>query len=214
MQIDMSGVLNIIQMIGTCSAFFFLDKVGRRPPLIIGSIGNTCSHFIVAGLIGKYNGQWNDHPQAAWAGVGFIFAFMFFFGIGWSPVPWAMPAEVHSSSRRAKGVAITTCCNWFFNFIIGLITPPMIEGIGFGTFIFFGAFSILSLIWTLLFCPETKGKTLEEMDAIFNTQAAHDELEAKHEIVSYMCRQAAGSTAATDEKASDKINPESWVENA
>ena len=38
--------------------------------------------LIVAGLIGKYNGQWNDHPQAAWAGVGFIFAFMFFFGIG------------------------------------------------------------------------------------------------------------------------------------
>lgn len=65
-------------------------------------------------------------------------------------------AEVHSSSRRAKGVAITTCTNWFFNFVVGLITPPMIQSTGFGTFIFFGIWAVLALIWAIFVPPETK----------------------------------------------------------
>ncbi len=119
MQIDMSGVLNVVQMVATISAFFYLDRVGRKPPLIIGSIGNLCSHSIVAGLIAKYNGKWSENPQAAWAGVAFILIFMFSFGMGWSPVPWAIPSEINSSARRAKAVAISVCSNWLCNFIIG-----------------------------------------------------------------------------------------------
>lgn len=128
MQVTMSGVLNVTQMVATCSAFFLLDRIGRKPPLIFGSIGNTISHFVVAGIIGKYAGQWDAHPAAAWAGVAFILFFMFSFGVGWSPVPWAMPAEVHSSSRRAKGVAITTVTNWFGNFIIVSLVHPAKSG--------------------------------------------------------------------------------------
>ncbi|WWC87437.1 uncharacterized protein L201_002326 [Kwoniella dendrophila CBS 6074] len=183
MQLTMSGVLNVCQMVATSAAFFFLDRVGRKPPLLLGSVVNTISHVIVAVMIAKFSGNWADHQGPAWTGVAFILIFMFSFGLGWSPVPWAMPAEVHSSSRRAKGVAITTCCNWLFNFIIGLITPPMIQNIKYGTFLFFAAFSLLSSIWTWFFCPETKGKTLEEMDAIFHTHAAHEELQAKGEIL-------------------------------
>ena len=232
MQIDMSGVLNIIQMVGTCSAFFFLDKVGRRPPLLIGAFCNMCCHFIVAGLIGKYNGKWADHQGAAWAGVAFIFGFMFFFGIGWSPVPWALPAEVHSSSRRAKGVAIATCSNWLFNFIIvgfhdrvawkleltnaqGLITPPMLSGIKFGTFIFFGSFSLLGFLWTWFLCPETKGKTLEDMDAIFHTHQAAEEYQAQHEIIHVICGNASASGDQSSGTIEDKpANSERWLENA
>ncbi|WVW85908.1 hypothetical protein I302_107946 [Kwoniella bestiolae CBS 10118] len=183
MQITMSGVLNVCQMVATSAAFFFLDRVGRKPPLLLGSIVNTISHIIVGVMIAKFSGNWEAHQGPAWVGVAFILVFMFSFGLGWSPVPWAMPAEVHSSSRRAKGVAITTCCNWLFNFIIGVITPPMIQNIKFGTFFFFAAFSFLSALWTWFFCPETKGKTLEEMDAIFHTHAAHEELQAKAEIL-------------------------------
>ncbi|OCF32106.1 monosaccharide transporter [Kwoniella heveanensis BCC8398] len=183
MQITMSGVLNVCQMVATTSAFFYLDRVGRRPPLLLGSVVNTISHVVVAVMIAKFSGNWDAHPGPAWVGVSFILIFMFSFGLGWSPVPWAMPAEVHASSRRAKGVAITTCCNWLFNFIIGLITPPMIAGITYGTFLFFAAFSFLSALWTWFLCPETKGKTLEEMDVIFHNHAAHEELQAKAEIL-------------------------------
>lgn len=67
-----------------------------------------------------------------------------------------MPAEVHASSYRAKGVALATCSNWLNNFIIGLVTPPMVQNIGAGAFFFFGAFSFLSAVWTWFIAPETK----------------------------------------------------------
>jgi len=118
---------------------------------------------------------------------------------------------VHSAARRARGVAITTCTNWFFNFIIGLITPPMLEKIGYGTFIFFGAFSVLSGLWTWFVCPETNGVTLEEMDRIFSSNTAHEELEAKHEILGLMI----GGHAATTEVIEDLDGKEKaqWVES-
>lgn len=141
MQLDMSGVLNISQMVATIVAFFVLDRVGRKPPLIFGSVCNTICHVIVAVIMAKFSHDWVKYHNEAWVAVAFILIFMFTFGVGWSPVPWAMrkcrpssecagcmltpciAAEVHSSSRRAKGVAITTCACWLCNFIIGLITP-------------------------------------------------------------------------------------------
>ena len=79
-------------------------------------------------------------------------------------VPWAMPSEIFPSSLRAKGVALATCSNWLNNFIIGLITPPLVINTGFGAYTFFAIFCFLSLIWTFYFVPETKGRTLEAMD--------------------------------------------------
>lgn len=72
-------------------------------------------------------------------------------------VPWAMPSEIFPSSLRAKGVALATCSNWLNNFIIGLITPPLVINTGFGAYTFFAVFCLLSLIWTFYFVPETRG---------------------------------------------------------
>ena len=72
-------------------------------------------------------------------------------------VPWAMPSEIFPSSLRAKGVALATCSNWLNNFIIGLITPPLVINTGFGAYTFFAVFCLLSLIWVFYFVPETKG---------------------------------------------------------
>ena len=114
----MSGVMNVAQLLATVPAFFLLDRIGRKPPLLFGSIGMTLSHTVVAAMIGRYSYDWNAHADKAWIGVAFIIAYMLFYGVGWGPVPWSMPAEVHSSSYRAKGVALATCSNWFNNFII------------------------------------------------------------------------------------------------
>jgi hypothetical protein len=131
----MSGVMNILQMVAVIAAFFVFDRIGRRPLLLIGSIGMCASHVIVAIMIGQssnrfeswktltllsglYSKDWANHSGQAWVGVTFILFYMVAFGLSWGPVPWAMPAEVHSSSYRAKGVALSTCSNWLNNFII------------------------------------------------------------------------------------------------
>ena len=86
-----------------------------------------------------------------------------------------MPSEIFPSSLRAKGVALSTCSNWLNNFIIGLITPPLVQNTGFGAYTFFAVFCLLSLLWTYYFVPETRGRTLEAMDHVFNDTNSEEE---------------------------------------
>ncbi|KIR78596.1 monosaccharide transporter [Cryptococcus gattii EJB2] len=215
MQIDMSGVLNIIQFVACIVAFFFIDRVGRKPLLLFGSTANTICHVVVAVVMAKFSHDWVRYSKEAWLAVAFIFIYIFTYGVGWAPVPWAMPAEVHTSSRRAKGVAITTCSNWLGNFIIGLITPPMLQNIKFGTFLFFGACTFLSGVYVWFFCPEPKGKTLEQMDQVFNSNTAHEDNLAKSDIQEIILGSSSAgplSGSASAEKVGDKDIQQEWVE--
>lgn len=132
-------------------------------------------HIGVAILIAKFSPDWAQHRLAGWAGVGFLLFYMVVFGVSWGPVPWAMPAEIFPSSLRAKGVAVSTMSNWINNFIIGLITPPLIEKTHEGAFIFFAVNSILSWIFVWFIVPETAHRSLEEMDKVFGDQLAVDD---------------------------------------
>jgi hypothetical protein len=107
---------------------------------------------------------------------------MISFGATWGPVPWAMPSEIFPSSLRAKGVALSTCSNWFNNFIIGLITPPLVQNTGFGAYVFFAVFCLLSFAWTYFFVPETNGRTLEQMDMVFEDHTSQDDENRRRRI--------------------------------
>lgn len=78
--------------------------------------------------------------------------------------------------------SLSTCSNWLFNFIIGLITPPLVESTGYGAYVFFAVFCLLSLVWVYWFVPETAGKTLEEMDHVFKDLRAAGEEERRERI--------------------------------
>jgi len=96
--------------------------------------------------------------------------------VSYAPLGWALPAEVFPSSSRSKGVALATATVWLFNFVVGVATPPMIESIGFGVYIFFGSWCFLAAVWAFFLVPETKGKTLEQMDQIFGDKASQEEM--------------------------------------
>ncbi|CAD6573763.1 MAG: hypothetical protein ASARMPREDX12_006232 [Alectoria sarmentosa] len=181
-QLIMSGVLNITQLVGVVSSLWTMDKFGRRPLLLWGSCFMTLSHLIIAILVGKFSSDWPDHRAAGWVSVAFLLFYMLSFGASWGPVPWAMPSEIFPSSLRAKGVALATCSNWLNNFIIGLITPPLVTNTGFGAYAFFAVFCLLSLIWTLCFVPETSGRTLEAMDHVFKDSISEQE-EARRKAI-------------------------------
>lgn len=118
MQLDMSGVLNISQMVATIVAFFLLDRVGRKPPLIFGSICNTICHVIVAAIMAKYSHDWVKYHNEAWVAVAFILIFMFTFGVGWSPVPWAM--REYRPSFKVRRFVLMPCHSCRSPFLI----PP------------------------------------------------------------------------------------------
>lgn len=175
LQLIMSGVLNVTQLVGVVTSLWTMDRFGRRPLLLWGSFFMTLSHLIIAILVGKFSNDWAGHRAAGWVSVAFLLFYMLSFGASWGPVPWAMPSEIFPSSLRAKGVALATCSNWLNNFIIGLITPPLVINTGFGAYTFFAVFCLLSLIWVFYFVPETKGRTLEAMDHVFKDIVSEQE---------------------------------------
>ncbi|KAK9422342.1 putative Major facilitator superfamily (MFS) profile domain-containing protein [Seiridium unicorne] len=177
MALIMSGVFNILQLVAVVFCFFIIDKVGRRPLAIYGALGGGITWGIMAVLVGVYSKDWAANPAAGWAAVAMAFVFVLVFGVSYSPLGWALPSEVFPSSTRAKGVALSTATCWLSNFIVGVATPPMIDGIGFGTYVFYAGWCFLAFFWAWMFVPETKGKSLEQMDEVFGDNSGNEEKE-------------------------------------
>ncbi|KAJ5521591.1 hypothetical protein N7527_005706 [Penicillium freii] len=182
MQLIMSGVLNVVQLVGVTTSIWTMDVVGRRKLLLGGAALMAISHIIIAALVGIYSVDWPSHKAEGWTSVAFLLFYMLAFGATWGPIPWAMPSEIFPSSLRAKGVALSTCSNWLNNFIIGLITPPLVQDTGYGAYVFFAVFCLLAGMWTYFFVPETKGRTLEQMDHVFKDTSSEEE-KAKRRVI-------------------------------
>lgn len=193
MQLNMSGVTNICQMVACLWSLWGMDRFGRRPLLFGGAICMVISHLIIAVLVSQFSKSWPSHTTEAWVCVAFLCFFMLTYGGTWGPIPWAMPAEIFPSSLRAKGVAYATMSNWFNNFIIGLITPPLIQNTGYGTYVFFCVFCAISLVWSYLFVPETNGRTLEEMDHVFQDNTGEREQNQRARIEADIAANVYGS---------------------
>lgn len=118
MQLLLSGIINCTQLVGVATSLWTMDRFGRRSLLLSGAALMFICHLVIAVLVGKFGGRWADYSTEGWVAVAFLFFYMFSFGATWGPVPWAMPSEIFPSSLRAKGVALSTCSNWFNNFVI------------------------------------------------------------------------------------------------
>ncbi|KAL1640214.1 hypothetical protein SLS58_007165 [Diplodia intermedia] len=177
MSLVMSGVFNVLQLVAVAACFVVIDKVGRRPLAIVGGLGGGVAWTVMAVLTGLYDKNWLANPAAGWAAVAMAFVFILVYGVSYSPLGWCLPAEVFPNASRSKGVALSTATVWLCNFIVGVSTPPMLENLGFGTYIFFGAWCYIAAVWAYFLVPETKGKTLEQMDEVFGDYAAQEEKE-------------------------------------
>ena len=133
------------------------------------------SLIIVGAILGAYGDNLPAHKAAGWTGIAFIYIYDVNFSYSFAPIGWVLPSEIFSLGNRSKAMALTTSTTWMCNFIIGLVTPDMLETIKWGTYIFFAAFSMVALAFTYFFVPETKGKSLEDMDEIFGDTAAQEE---------------------------------------
>ncbi|MCO5589994.1 hypothetical protein L7F22_043963 [Adiantum nelumboides] len=178
-----AGVNNVCQLAGVMLSFFFIDRIGRRPLMVAGSFATFACMLIVGVLTAKFGDAWPTHKAEAKAAVAFLNLYMVSFGLALGPVPWLMPSELYSSSRlRSRGVAWSVMSNWLFNFIIGLVVPPFIQATNWGTFIFFACWCLICAFWSMFFLPETKGKTLEQLDAIFGDNSGRSDRDRRERI--------------------------------
>lgn len=94
---------------------------------------------------------------------------------------WVSPSEVFTTTTRSKGVALSMCVNWLFNFIVAVAVPPMLEKRGYKTYIFFTVMCFLAVDRAVLSVPKSKGKCLEEMDDVFKDGLGQDEQAIMHQ---------------------------------
>ncbi len=175
MALIMSGIFNILQLVAVVICFFIIDKVGRRRLAIFGAAGSTVCYIVITILSGLFSSNWQDHQGAGWATVAMAFCFIVVYGVSYAPLGWALPPEVFTTRDRSRGVALSVCVNWLSNFIVAIAIPPMMASRGYQTYIFFTVMCFLAVVWAVLLVPETKGKTLEEIDDVFGDIQGQEE---------------------------------------
>ncbi|KAL1990351.1 hypothetical protein VTN49DRAFT_6190 [Thermomyces lanuginosus] len=161
MSMLLGGVNMIVYSIFATLSWFLVERVGRRKLFLYGTVGQCLSMVLTFACL--IPGTRNTAKGAA---VG-LFTYIASFGATWLPLPWLYPAEINPLRTRARANAISTCSNWLFNFVIVMITPVMIDNIGWGTYLFFAVVNACFLPIIYFFYPETAGRSLEEIDIIF-----------------------------------------------
>ncbi len=159
-----SGAVSIAAVFVT---MFLIDKVGRKPFLLIGSIGMTITLgtmvyvFANSGLDTNGNLSLGDQGVVALVAAN---AYVFFFNLSWGPVMWVMLGEMFPNQIRCSGLAVAGFAQWGANFIVTFTFPIFLASIGLaGAYSIYAIGALISIVFVFKLVHETKGKELEEM---------------------------------------------------
>jgi sugar porter (SP) family MFS transporter len=158
-----TGVVNVIM---TFPGMFLVDRLGRRPLLISGALLISATMAVLGAMIGIYGPEYTN-KLAPYVCLAMMYLFTASFAYSWGPIGWIYPSEIYPLRIRAKATSMTTASNWLFNFIIAQIVPQLLKSINWGTYFIFAGFGLMMGAWVWLSVPETKGKSLEEIDELF-----------------------------------------------
>ncbi|WP_226021813.1 sugar porter family MFS transporter [Halomicrobium salinisoli] len=153
------GAVNVIM---TVVAIALIDRVGRRALLLVG-IGGMVTTLGVLGAVFYLPGF---DGVVGWAATGSLMLFVAFFAIGLGPVFWLLASEIYPLSVRGSAMGLVTVANWLANLIVSLAFPMLRSSVGQSwTFWLFGACSVVALAFSYRYVPETKGRSLEAIEA-------------------------------------------------
>lgn len=161
----LTGAVNIIT---TLIAISSVDKFGRKPLLLLGSVGMTITLGILTVIFGQAQVDAAGNPTLAGSsGIIALLAanlYVFCFGFSWGPVVWVLLGEMFNNKIRAAALSIAAAAQWIANFIVSTTFPPLLQYFGLGTA--YGLYTIaaaISIFFVAFFIKETKGMELEEM---------------------------------------------------
>ncbi|CAF3489996.1 unnamed protein product [Rotaria socialis] len=204
-------VLAGANLLSTIPALFLFDRLGRRNLLIFGGLAMVIGHLVAATVFvtgcDVVKTMINDTTVAeemvnckTSSGIlmlVFTAIFVAFFAISWGPIAWIYSAEIFPLNVRAKAVSITTGSNWFMgtimSYILELIAPLGIHGL----FYLFSGLTLLAVVFVYLFCPETRGVLLEDIEETF------DDFKLKNRTIIKLLRKPCNE----NRKKSAKVNP-------
>ncbi|KAL1741738.1 general substrate transporter [Schizophyllum fasciatum] len=160
MTLIVSGGIGIAQFVAVLPAIAYIDRWGVK----------------------EFSADWDAHRGAAWLAVGAVYVFTIAYGVSIGPIGWVLPSEVFPLSVRSKGVALSTASVWVNNFLIGLITPALMDLSPAAAFALFASASFAAYVWATYRVPETAGVALEDVGAVFGDAGAREEAALRRRI--------------------------------
>lgn len=163
-------IMGVVNILFTLVAVFTVEKLGRKPLLIWGSLGMAVGALGVAVTFGQ--------PGLGTLTMLSIMVYSASFMFSWGPIAWVLIAELFPNTIRGAAVAIAVAFQWVFNFIVSSTFVPLFNmhltpGDDFGhwfTYALYGVICILAALFVWRLVPETKGKTLEDMSKLWRKE--------------------------------------------
>lgn len=159
-------LLYFTNMMASVFAFYFADRIGRRPLMLSAACVMGACMYTVAGIT-------SSHTSAAGqkGALAALFIWQFAQAIGWAACVWIVTAEVPTTELRERTVTIATVAGFCVSVIVTYVNPYM-QDAGYGNLggkvgFVYGSFSIVAVVWTFFLLPEMKGRSLEELDLMF-----------------------------------------------
>jgi MFS transporter, SP family, major inositol transporter len=154
----------VISVVATIFGIWLLGKVGRRPMLLTGLVGTSCALLAIGIVSLVFEGA----AFLPYLVLSLTVTFLAFQQAAISPVTWLMLSEIFPLHLRGIGMGVTVFCLWLTNFTIGLTFPVLLGGVGLSTtFFVFVVLGIFAIAFVYKFLPETKDRSLEELEQSF-----------------------------------------------
>ena len=161
----LSGAVSIAACLVTVT---LVDRIGRKPLLLIGSAGMAVTLFVLVYAFGHGTldaaGKLHLTPQLGTLAVVAANLYVIFFNVSWGPVMWVMLGEMFPNQIRGSALAVCGFAQWFANYLVAQSFPIMAAGLGLAvSYSFYAVSATISFFLVRAFIVETKGKELEEM---------------------------------------------------
>jgi len=172
-----SGIYGVVKLIATSLFIFFgVETLGRKLSLFISAMGMGTLFFIIGAILKTHpppatsaNVAAPNPPPASKAMAAMLYIYVCFYSMGWGPLPWVYVSDIFPTRTRHYGLALASASQWLWNFVVSKVTPDLNTDLGYKMFLMFATINIGGMAVFSLLIPETKGRSLEEMDIIFGT---------------------------------------------
>jgi SP family xylose:H+ symportor-like MFS transporter len=179
---ESATVVGVTMTLFTLGATFTVDKLGRKPLLVVGAFTMSAAMIVLGFLFDQHLVSATvEHVGAAattsssYIAIAAVIVYIMGFSFSWGPVVWIMLAEIYPNAIRGKAMSIAVAAQWIMNFIVTL-TFPIMDGSstlnahfnhGFAYWVY-GVCSFLAALFVIRFVPETKGRTLESIQELWH----------------------------------------------
>ncbi|KAK0113587.1 hypothetical protein ONS96_014443 [Cadophora gregata f. sp. sojae] len=161
-----SGISALLILLVTIPAFLLADRWGRATSTIFGGLVQAACMFVMGALYASGSVH-SDRGTARWVVVVLIYVFAMVFSGTWGVCFRVYVSEIQSPKTRAGASSLALSANWVVNWIIAFTTPIFLANSSFGVYFLFGSAALLTTIVCVFWMPETRGRSLEDIDAEF-----------------------------------------------